>query len=66
MMPRIILHRGHVALIHDLVMAALSFLVAIYLRMDANWVPGWDPAMLVLATGLFTAVACVSFLTSRM
>lgn len=66
MMRRPTLHRGHIALLHDLVMAALSFLTAIFLRMDATWVPGWDPAMLVLATGLFTAIACGSFLASRM
>ncbi|MBR9973413.1 polysaccharide biosynthesis protein [Magnetospirillum sp. J10] len=65
-MPKLTLHRGHIALIHDLVMAALSFLAAIYLRMDGTWVPGWDPAMLALATALFTGIAGVSFLTSRM
>lgn len=66
MMPKLTLHRGHIALIHDLVMAALSFLLAIFLRMDGTWVPGWDPAMLALATALFTGIACASFLTSRM
>lgn len=66
MMPRLTLHRGHIALVHDLVMAALSFLVAIFLRMDATWVPGWGSDMLVIATALFTAIACVSFLTARM
>jgi FlaA1/EpsC-like NDP-sugar epimerase len=66
MMPRLTLHRGHIALVHDLVMAALSFLVAIFLRMDATWVPGWGPDMLAGATALFTLVACVSFLTARM
>ena len=64
--PKPPLHRGHIALIHDLLMAALSFLIAIALRMGATWVPGWEPAMLALATALVTAIAGMSFLASRM
>lgn len=66
MKARLPLHRGHIALFHDLIMAAASFLAAVYLRMDAGWVPGWEPGMLWIATAIFTAIAGVSFLASRM
>lgn len=66
MKDRTILHRGHIALTHDLVMAALSFLAAIYLRQGDAWVLGWDSTMMAVATAIFTAVAATAFLSSRM
>ncbi|MBX9635795.1 MAG: polysaccharide biosynthesis protein [Magnetospirillum sp.] len=66
MKVRTILHRGHIAFTHDLVMAALSFLAAIYLRQGDAWVLGWDGAMMVLATTIFTGIAAAAFLSARM
>jgi FlaA1/EpsC-like NDP-sugar epimerase len=60
------LHRGHIAFAHDLIMAALSFLGAVYLRQGEPWIPGWDGAMMAIATAAFTATAAFAFLSSRM
>jgi O-antigen biosynthesis protein WbqV len=60
------LHRGHVAFAHDLIMAALSFLAAVYLRQGEPWIPGWDATMMAVATAAFTAIAAFAFLSSRM
>ncbi len=59
-------HRGHVAFVHDVTMAALAFLAAVYLRMGDDWVPNWEPSTLALATATFTCVAAASFLLSGM
>ncbi|CAA7612158.1 nucleoside-diphosphate sugar epimerase/dehydratase [Magnetospirillum sp. UT-4] len=59
-------HRGHIAFAHDLVMAALSFVAAVYLRQGDLGVMGWDHTMMVLATLTFTGVAASAFLLSRM
>jgi O-antigen biosynthesis protein WbqV len=59
-------HRGHIAFAHDLLMAAVSFLLAIYLRQGDQWVLGWDNAALASATASFTAIASVAFMSSRM
>ncbi len=60
------LNRGHIAFIHDLVMAALSFLLSLWLRLgDALWT-SWDGRRLALATGLFTLIAALVFLSQRM
>jgi len=59
-------HRGHIAFAHDLTMAALSFLAAIYLRQGDQWVLGWDGSMLSMATASFTAIAAAAFVSSRM
>ena len=66
MIPKRTLHRGHIAFTHDLVMAALSFLAAIYLRQGDAWVLGWDAGMLTVATATFTGVAAIAFMSSRM
>ncbi len=63
---KLALHRGHIAFLHDLTMAAVAFLAAIYLRMGDDWVPGWPPSILALATATFAAVAAVTFLSSGM
>lgn len=54
------LTRPTVALIHDLVMAATSFLISMYLRMG-NDIINYPVEFLVFATGLFTAIAGVVF-----
>lgn len=61
-----ILHRGHVAFAHDVIMAALSFLGAVYLRQGELAMPGWDAAMVAIATAAFTLTAAAAFLMSRM
>jgi O-antigen biosynthesis protein WbqV len=66
MIPKPTLHRGHIAFAHDLVMAALSFLAAIYLRQGDQWVLGWDRSMLVVATASFTGIAGAAFMSARM
>jgi FlaA1/EpsC-like NDP-sugar epimerase len=66
MRPSFTLHRGHIAFAHDLVMAAGSFLAALYLRMGEVWVPGWDASMMTLATATFTGTAAFAFMSARM
>ncbi|MBF0326105.1 polysaccharide biosynthesis protein [Magnetospirillum moscoviense] len=61
-----ILHRGHVAFAHDVIMAALSFLAAVHLRQGELAMPGWDAAMMAIATMAFTLTAAAAFLMSRM
>jgi O-antigen biosynthesis protein WbqV len=58
--------RAYLAFAHDVIMAALSFVVALYLRLgeDAwNW---WDRLDLGLATALFSLVAAAVFLSQRL
>ncbi|CAA7619372.1 Capsular polysaccharide biosynthesis protein [Magnetospirillum sp. LM-5] len=61
-----ILHRGHVAFAHDVIMAALSFLAAVYLRQGELAMPGWDATMMATATMAFTLTAAAAFLMSKM
>jgi O-antigen biosynthesis protein WbqV len=65
MKTKLILHRGHIAFAHDMVMAALSFLAAIYLRLGDDWV-GLDWSLVPAITASFAAVAGGVFLFSRM
>ncbi|MBI5163731.1 MAG: polysaccharide biosynthesis protein [Magnetospirillum sp.] len=60
------LHRGHIAFAHDLAMAAISFHVALFLRMGDEWLRGWDPATVALSTLAFTAVSAAAFRSARM
>ena len=71
MFPKLILsklglNRGHIAFAHDIIMAAVAFLAALYLRMGEELVPNWDHSTLILATATFTGVAAISFLSSAM
>ncbi len=66
MIDRPRLNRGHIAFVHDLVMAALSFLLSLWLRLGDNLTATWDGQRLALATGLFTLVAAAVFLSQRM
>lgn len=66
MIPKLNFHRGHAAFVHDVLMAAASFVLAVYLRTGDDWVPGWDLVTWLLATGSFTTAAGAAFLSSRM
>jgi FlaA1/EpsC-like NDP-sugar epimerase len=60
------LSRAHVAFAHDIVMAALSFVAALYLRLgDDIWLY-WGSGDLALGTGLFAVVAMPVFLSQRL
>jgi FlaA1/EpsC-like NDP-sugar epimerase len=65
-MPHLTLHRGHIAFAHDVIMAALAFLAALYLRMGEDLIPTWDVTTLVMATATFAAIAATTFLSSGM
>jgi O-antigen biosynthesis protein WbqV len=60
------LNRGSVAFVHDLVMAALSFILSLWLRLGDNLGQLWDGRRLAFATGLFVLVAAPVFLSQRM
>jgi FlaA1/EpsC-like NDP-sugar epimerase len=60
------LHRGHIAFLHDLVMAALSFVLSLWLRLGDSMAVAWDGRRLASVAALFTAVAAVVFLSLRM
>ena len=60
------LNRGHVVFAHDLVMAAVSFPVAMYLRLGGETMTGWGWAHQFLAALACAAVAAVVFKASRM
>jgi len=58
--------RAHVAFAHDVVMAASSFVVALYLRLgDGLWLL-WSNGDLLLGVALFVAVAVPVFLSLRL
>jgi len=60
------LSRAHIAFAHDVVMAAFSFLAALYLRLGADqWSLRSDQDLLI-GTGLFVAVAIPVFLSLRL
>jgi O-antigen biosynthesis protein WbqV len=59
-------HRGHLALIHDVVMAAVSFLLSLWFRMGDSLWTAWDGPRLAAVTALFTLVAGVVFISQRL
>ena len=61
-MPR----RGRLVFAHDLVMAALSFVIAMLLRVGEDVFLYFDPPTLVLATLVFTAIAGTTFLLTNL
>ena len=60
------LSRVHVAFAHDVVMAALSFLVALNLRLGDEMWAMWGSGDLALGTLLFVAVAIPVFISQRL
>jgi O-antigen biosynthesis protein WbqV len=58
--------RAPVAFVHDIVMAALSFVLSLWLRLGDSMAESWDGERLMLATGLFTLVAAGVFLSLRL
>ncbi len=60
-----IVMRARVAYAHDIVMAAVSFIMSLFLRVgdDLMW---YETDQLVLATGVFTTVAAIVFWSMRM
>lgn len=60
------INRSAVAFAHDIVMAALSFLLSLWLRMGGSLGLTWDADRLAIATGLFVLVAAPVFMSQRM
>ncbi len=60
------LSRSHIAFVHDIVVAALSFVVALYLRLGDDMWRLWGNGDLLLGAGLFTLVAIPVFLSQRL
>jgi len=58
--------RAVIAFLHDVVMAALSFPIAVYLRYGSETAEVWSGEDLALMTAMFTAIAAAVFLSSRM
>ncbi|OFX12872.1 MAG: nucleotide sugar dehydratase [Alphaproteobacteria bacterium RIFOXYD12_FULL_60_8] len=58
--------RATIAFAHDLVMAALSFLIALYLRLGSDFIVFFQVRYLVLGTVVFTLVAAGVFLSQRL
>jgi len=60
------IHRGHAAFAHDLIMAALSFVLALYLRLGDGLMPYWDVRQDILAALGFAVIAGVTLSTGHM
>ena len=60
------LHRGYAAFAHDLIMAALSFVAAVYLRLGDGLMPGWGVTEHLYASLGFAIVAGAVFATGQM
>ena len=58
--------RSHIAFAHDVAMAALSFVVALWLRLGEGLFVSWSVPRLVAAAGLFALVAAGVFLSLRL
>jgi len=58
--------RSHIAFAHDVAMAALSFVVALWLRLGDGLFVSWSVPRLIAATGLFALVAAGVFLSLRL
>jgi len=54
--------RGQIAFAHDIVMAAVAFLVSLFLRLGDQWLTYFPTTTLVLATAAFAGIAAASFL----
>ena len=61
-MPR----RGRVVFVHDVIMAACSFVLSMYLRVGDSLFAHFSPPTLFTATLVFTAIAAATFLLTRL
>jgi len=59
-------HRGYAAFGHDVIMAALSFIMALYLRLGDGLMPGWDFQQEGLTALGFAGVAGAVFSSGHM
>ncbi|MEE2999812.1 MAG: nucleoside-diphosphate sugar epimerase/dehydratase [Pseudomonadota bacterium] len=57
--------RANIAFLHDVVMASISFVIALYLRLGTN-IKFYPIEQLILGTILFTLIATVIFRTMKM
>ena len=55
-----IYNRANIAFVHDVIMASISFIIALFLRLGSS-IEYYSMDLLVLGTGLFTAVAAIVF-----
>lgn len=62
-MIRFVFNRGHIVYLHDIVMAGLSFFLALYLRLGGEV---WDRPYLVNGMLLFTGVAAAVFWSMKL
>ncbi|MBT3917513.1 MAG: polysaccharide biosynthesis protein [Rhodospirillaceae bacterium] len=60
-----IYNRANIAFFHDVIMASLSFVIALFLRLGSD-IEFYSTDQLLLATGLFTGVAAIVFRAMRM
>jgi FlaA1/EpsC-like NDP-sugar epimerase len=60
-----IYNRANIAFFHDVIMASLSFVIALFLRLGSD-IEFYPTDQLVLGTGLFTGVAAIVFRAMRM
>lgn len=60
------LHRGYIAFLHDIVMAALSILLSLWLRMGDTLWDTWSADRLVQVTGIFVLVSAPVLLSQRL
>lgn len=61
-----IFSRAHIAFAHDVVMAALSFILALWLRLGENLFTSWSWPRLLAASLLFALVGASVFLSLRL
>jgi O-antigen biosynthesis protein WbqV len=66
MRVKLSLNRAHLVFAHDLAMAAISFPLAMYLRLGGETMPGWGMRGQMLAALALVAVAGTAFRTSGM
>ncbi|MEO5374412.1 MAG: polysaccharide biosynthesis protein [Alphaproteobacteria bacterium] len=62
----LVFHRGHVAFVHDIVMAAVSFVASLYLRLGGALPEYVEPLFVMQGTVLFTMVAAAVFWSQKM
>ncbi|MFL2780609.1 MAG: polysaccharide biosynthesis protein [Rhodospirillales bacterium] len=64
-MPKIY-NRANIAFTHDVFMASISFILALYLRLGNDVLEFYDISELIFGTTLFTAIAAIVFRSLKM